>query len=123
VRVAAAAGARGVVASGTHDPWAPEALRAGAGLQFALPVARIDGIEALPAPLVALSPDGEPLDRRPLPDGAVLAFGSERTGLSRAALERADRRIAIPMRPGVSSLNLATAVAVVLYAWRLGRRP
>ena len=27
----------------------------------------------------------------------------------------------IPMTPGVSSLNLATAVAVVLYAWRFGR--
>jgi tRNA G18 (ribose-2'-O)-methylase SpoU len=25
------------------------------------------------------------------------------------------------MRPGVSSLNLATAAAAVLYAWRLGQ--
>ena len=32
-----------------------------------------------------------------------------------------DRRIAIPMRAGVSSLNLASAVAVILYLWRLGR--
>ncbi|MGK7311739.1 MAG: TrmH family RNA methyltransferase, partial [Candidatus Longimicrobiales bacterium M2_2A_002] len=32
-----------------------------------------------------------------------------------ALLDRADRRVAIPMRPGVSSLNLATAVAVTLY--------
>jgi tRNA G18 (ribose-2'-O)-methylase SpoU len=37
-------------------------------------------------------------------------------------LARAERRIAIPMRPGVSSLNLACAVAVVLYAW-LAARP
>jgi len=52
----------------------------------------------------------------------VLAFGSERRGLSEAMLGRADRRIAIPMRAGVSSLNLAAAVAVVLYAWRLAQR-
>jgi tRNA(Leu) C34 or U34 (ribose-2'-O)-methylase TrmL len=27
------------------------------------------------------------------------------------------------MRPGVSSLNLATSVAAVLFAWRLSARP
>ena len=55
-----------------------------------------------------------------IPMRAILAFGSERRGLSPALRARAARRIAIPMRQGVSSLNLATAVAVVLYAWRLG---
>jgi TrmH family RNA methyltransferase len=64
-------------------------------------------------------PDGEPLRSSAIPAGAVLAFGSERTGLTAALIERADQHIAIPMRTGVSSLNLATAVAVVLYAWRL----
>jgi TrmH family RNA methyltransferase len=56
-----------------------------------------------------------------LADGAVLAFGSERSGLTEALLRRADGRFALPMRPGVSSLNLAAAAAAVLYAWRLGR--
>jgi RNA methyltransferase, TrmH family len=37
-------------------------------------------------------------------------------------LARAERRIAIPMRDGVSSLNLACAVAIVLYGW-LAARP
>jgi tRNA G18 (ribose-2'-O)-methylase SpoU len=32
---------------------------------------------------------------------------------------RADAVVRLPMREGVSSLNLATAVAAVLYAWRL----
>ena len=39
--------------------------------------------------------------------GAILAFGTERHGLSDELLERADLRLGIPMRPGVSSLNLA----------------
>jgi TrmH family RNA methyltransferase len=49
----------------------------------------------------------------------VLAFGTERHGLSGELLDRADGRVAIPMREGVSSLNLATSVAVVLFAQRL----
>ena len=52
------------------------------------------------------------------PPRAVLAFGTERHGLSAELLERADARVAIPMRAGVSSLNLATSVAVVLFCRR-----
>jgi tRNA G18 (ribose-2'-O)-methylase SpoU len=36
---------------------------------------------------------------------------------------RADARLSIPMRAGVSSLNLATSVAAVLFAWRLSSAP
>lgn len=119
VRVAAAAGVAGVLTTGRHDPWHPTALRGSAGLHFALPVARLGSLPASPRPLVALHPTGEPLHAAAIPEGAVLAFGSERDGLSPALLARADRRLAIPMRNGVSSLNLATAAAVVLYTWRL----
>jgi tRNA G18 (ribose-2'-O)-methylase SpoU len=31
----------------------------------------------------------------------------------------AEERVSIPMRAGVSSLNLATSVAALLFAWRL----
>jgi TrmH family RNA methyltransferase len=120
VRVAAAAGAAAVLTTGPQDPWHPAALRGSAGLHFALPVARIDRLPTEgDRPLIAVHPDGEP--RRPgvLPDRATLAFGSERRGLSREMLDAADRQIAIPMRQGVSSLNLASAVAVILYTWRL----
>lgn len=123
IRVAAAAGADGVLTLGRHDPWHPTALRGAAGLHFALPVARLHDLPALSRPLVALHPEGSPLGELPLPPSAVLAFGTERDGLSAALLDRADQRIAIPMRAGVSSLNLATAVAVTLYAWRLALGP
>jgi RNA methyltransferase, TrmH family len=113
VRVAAAAGAAGVVTTGARDPWDPAALRGSAGLHFALPVGRVTAPPA-DRPLIALDPAGEPLDR--LPADAVLAFGTERHGLGDELLARADVRVAIPMRAGVSSLNLATAVAVALYA-------
>ena len=131
VRVAAGAGVAGVVTTGMHDPWDPAALRGSAGLHFALPVGRDDGfVAALAAeagasgpaarrPLLALDPEGDVLDPAALPSDAVLAFGTERHGLSDALLARADARLRLPMRPGVSSLNLATAVSAVVFAWRL----
>ena len=116
VRVAAAAGAAGVLVTGPHDPWHPRALRGSAGLHYAVPVAATPDLPPAERPLVAVDLEGEPLDGPSLPRDAVLAFGSERRGLEPALLERADRLVRIPMRTGVSSLNLATAVAVVLYA-------
>lgn len=144
IRVAAAAEAAGVLTTGRQDPWDPVAVRGAAGLHFALPVARI---ERLPGgggsgregggdgdghgdtiyddlhgrPLLALDPEGEPLSPRELPARALLAFGTERAGLSEEMLARADARLRLPMREGVSSLNLATSVAAVLYSMRLCR--
>ncbi len=124
VRVAAAAGASGVVTTGEHDPWHASALRGSAGLHFALAVARAEG----PGPvgrlapegrsLVAVDPGGVPFPGRRPPPRALLAFGTERRGLRPGTLDRADLQVRIPMRAGVSSLNLATSVAALLYGWR-----
>jgi TrmH family RNA methyltransferase len=119
VRVAAAADAAALVAVGENDPWNPDAVRGGAGLQFALPVAAVAELPVSDRPLLAIDPEGEDLDPARLPARAALAFGTERHGLSDELLGRADARIAIPMRPGVSSLNLATSVSAVLFACRL----
>jgi tRNA G18 (ribose-2'-O)-methylase SpoU len=43
-------------------------------------------------------------------------FGAEGDGLSRTALDAADRVVTIPMAHGVDSLNVAAAAAVVLDA-------
>jgi TrmH family RNA methyltransferase len=116
VRVAAAAGAAGVLTTGDRDPWDPAALRGSAGLHFALPVRRVASLPRSDRPLAAVVPEGEPLRSGRLARNTVLAFGSERTGLDPGLAALADVSVAIPMRAGVSSLNLATAVAVVLYA-------
>ena len=120
IRVAAAAGAAGVITTGPQDPWNPAALIAGVGLQYALPVARTAILPDCDRLLVAVDPGGEPLRQGSIPANAILAFGAEREGLSRSIMASADHCVSIPMSTGVSSLNLATAVAVVLYAWKLG---
>jgi tRNA (cytidine/uridine-2'-O-)-methyltransferase len=53
--------------------------------------------------------------------GDALLFGAESAGLPTTVLEQIEpaRRLSIPMRAGNRSLNLANAVAVVVYeAWR-----
>jgi RNA methyltransferase, TrmH family len=120
VRVAAAADAAGVMTTGRQDPWHPDALRGSAGLHFALPVHHLHSVRTQGRELVALDPEGEPLHPQALRPAAVLAFGTERDGLSAELLAQAHRRVALPMAAGVSSLNLAPAVAATLYALKLG---
>ncbi|KUN64989.1 rRNA methyltransferase [Streptomyces canus] len=120
IRLAAGFGATGVVTTGTLDPWHPTVVRAGAGLHFATAVERLTVAELPAGPVFALDPEGDDIRGVKLPDDAVLAFGSERSGLSPELRARAGRLVALPMRPQVSSYNLATSVAMTLYHWSLG---
>jgi|HubBroStandDraft_3_1064219.scaffolds.fasta_scaffold03338_2 TrmH family RNA methyltransferase len=122
IRVAAAVEVAGVLTTGRQDPWDPVAVRGSAGLHFALPVARLERLEPSDRPLLAFDPEGEELRPELVPPRALLAFGTERDGLSRELLDSADARLRLPMREGVSSLNLATSVAAVLYSLRLTPR-
>ncbi len=122
IRVSAAAGAEGLIGTGQHDLWSAGAIRGSAGLHYALPLLHSEEVPRLDRPRIAVTPEGAPLAPGAIPDNALLIFGSERRGLPDDVVAGADTTIRIPMRPGVSSLNLATAVAVALYAWRLGPR-
>ena len=123
VRAAAAADAAAVLTTGPNDPWHRSCLRGSAGLHYALPVLRIDDLPRTNGrPLVAFDPDGLPLQPGSVPDDAILLFGSERRGLDQRWRRSAEQIFSLPMRPGVSSLNLATSVAAVLYRWRIDRR-
>jgi tRNA (cytidine/uridine-2'-O-)-methyltransferase len=52
----------------------------------------------------------------PYEQNSVLVFGSETEGMPQRILDKHPERIfRIPMRPDVRSLNLATAVGIVLY--------
>lgn len=118
VRVAAAANAQAVITTGASDPWDRAALRGSAGLHFALPVWRIEDLPREGPLLIALDPEGSDISQLDLPDHGFYAFGTERGGLSEEVTSGASVRVSIPMRPGVSSLNLATSVAVVLFMLR-----
>ena len=122
IRLAAGFGVTGVVTTGDVDPWNPAVVRGSAGLHFATAVGRADLAELPPGPVHVLDPDGEDIRDVDLPDRALLAFGSERHGVSPELRAAASRLVAIPMRPQVSSFNLATSVAMTLFHW-MSTRP
>ena len=133
-RVAEASGATGLaLAEGCAHPNHPRALRASAGSLLRLSVARDVALDELDEHLgscdpicLALTPrGGEDLYEVDLPPGAVvLMVGAEGQGLSPASLERAERKLSLPMRPAVESLNSTVAAALTLYEIerRRGRR-
>ncbi len=114
VRAAAALEARSVACTGPADVWSPAAIRGSAGLHWAVDVRGGITLAELKGPLVGFDPGGRSLHEVDLPAEAMLVFGTERHGLSAPAREACTALVAIPMREGVSSLNLATAVAVAL---------
>lgn len=124
-RNAAAFGADAVLLdAGTCDPLYRKAIRVSAGTSLTVPFGRLPTGDALLAlcerraltPL-ALTPRGEDIAALPPLPRALLLLGAEGPGLPEALMARA-RRVAIPMAPGVDSLNVAVAGAVALH--RLG---
>jgi TrmH family RNA methyltransferase len=114
LRSAAAFGAGSVaVAPGTADPFGAKAVRASMGAVFALPIARVEDVDALPGETIALvaRPDAEPL-RGPLAP-CTLLVGAERAGLPDGVVARADRVARVPIH--TESLNAAMAATVALY--------
>jgi TrmH family RNA methyltransferase len=131
LRVAEAAGATGVIVTkGSTDPLSPKSLRGSMGSAFRLPLwtgptleealgwcaERAIGTVATAAAAAALHTD---IDWT-LPRAVVL--GPEAGGLSEAELKATEEAVRIPMREPVESLNLATALAVVLYEAARQRR-
>ncbi|MEJ2503944.1 MAG: RNA methyltransferase [Gemmatimonadota bacterium] len=110
-----------VVLPGTVDPWNPKAVRAAAGALFRLPVVRAD-VAAVAEwlarhgfLLAGADAGGTPIDRTTLPQRVALAVGNEGAGLSGSVRERCERRLAVPMRAGTESLNVAVAAGILLY--------
>jgi tRNA G18 (ribose-2'-O)-methylase SpoU len=109
----------------TADPLYRRSVRVSLGHVLRVPWARLrdlpDGLAVLREhglALVALTPtpDAEPIDDLGRDPGPVaLLLGAEGPGLTPATLRAADRRVRIPLAPGVDSLNVATAAAIAFH--------
>lgn len=124
LRVAEAAGATGVIATtGSTDLLSPRALRGAMGSTFRLPLwTNADfagvlswcgerGIRTASADLAATQSHTAFAWSHP----TAVIMGAEAEGLTLAEVQAADERIRIPMQPPVESLNVAVALAVILY--------
>ena len=117
-RNAAAFGVDAVVLDPScSDPLLRRSVRVSVGNVLKVPWARATtwplAVEELE--VLALTPTGDhDVTSMVAPERWVALVGSEGEGLSDVALAAADRRVRIPMAPGVDSLNVATALAVAL---------
>ncbi|GAA4440839.1 RNA methyltransferase [Phytohabitans houttuyneae] len=130
-RGAAALGIDGVLLSPScADPLYRRSVRVSMGEVFAVPYATLspwpaalDQVRSAGFTVLAMTPaaDAVPIQRLTAQERArpALLLGAEGPGLSRAAVAASDRRVVIPMRRGVDSLNVAAAAAVAF--WELGR--
>lgn len=127
VRLAAGMGCAGVITTGDVDPWHKNCLRGSQGLHYALPIFHVDSVEhdcLQNKTIVAFDERGDDLQtcRAITSHGIVLAFGSERAGMSVLLKSAADHTVKIPIRDGVASYNLATSVAMGVYHYRMNKK-
>ena len=105
------------------DVFNPKVVRATAGTLFHLPIFPHTDLETLLGLgcTIMAADAGEPSGSIPIrsirsiPARTILAVGSESRGLSDAVLDAAAVRFTIPLKPGVESLNAATATAIALF--------
>jgi len=65
--------------------------------------------------------DGEDAFRADLTGPIAIVIGSEGDGISRLTLEKCDRRITLPMKGHIDSLNASVAAGILLYEVMRGR--
>ena len=114
IRTSAALGASGVIVLGDADPWNPRVIQAASGTQFALPVGRVLSLPAFKGELIVCDPKGDDVSLLDLPADSIFFFGTERDGVSSLVDMHTAKKVSIPMKEGVSSLNLAVSVGAVL---------
>ena len=126
IRVLAARGVKNMIVSGELAKliWHKDALRASAGLHFALDNIfsfknskdAFNFLKSADYGIFALDADGEELNlAENFSTQSAFVFGSERRGISDFIKARADKILSLPMQDKVSSMNLATSVAATLY--------
>jgi TrmH family RNA methyltransferase len=122
MRTADAAGTTGLILVGECcDPHSPECVRASTGSIFAMPLVKMntasfaDYARAFPGDVVGTAALAKSDFRRAYGADTLLVMGSESKGLSQAASNACKTLVRIPMKPGVESLNVATATALMLY--------
>ena len=130
VRSAAAAGASGLwLSADSVDFDHPKVLRASAGQWFRLSMSTRDDLSALVRQCqaagmqaVATVPTAKQtfwqIDLR---SPTLILLGNEGAGLSPELVALANERVTIPLQPGVESLNVAIAAALILYEARRQR--
>jgi RNA methyltransferase, TrmH family len=107
--------------SGTVDPFSPKVVRSAAGAHFHI------AIKPIAAPdfkrlshrhsqvLISDSAGSISYDEANLSGDVIVVVGSEAKGVSPSWIDLASSSIAIPLGPGIESLNAAVAGSIILF--------
>jgi 23S rRNA (guanosine2251-2'-O)-methyltransferase len=126
IRTAAALALGGVVVAGPHPPpLGGAAAKVAAGALPLVPVAHVGSLgdyarRARDAGfwVYGAGRGGEPVAGVDLPERLLLCLGAEASGLRSKTRAFLDGLLAIPIAPGVESLNLSVAAAILAWEWR-----
>jgi len=121
LRTALGLGAAGVIAlPGTAELTNPKVVRGSMGALFRLPAVSLDRNEFLDwarehsVRILAAEMSGTPIGGLTTVGPVAVVLGNEGAGLS-PELRRAGQAVAIPIKPGAESLNVAVAAGILLY--------
>jgi tRNA G18 (ribose-2'-O)-methylase SpoU len=125
IRISAAFGADGMLlGERCHDPFWRQSVRVSMGTIFKLPLARSENIlldlqrlkdRGYELVATVLDPEAECLGDTPSGKRRGILFGNEAQGLDPQCIRACDRKVKIPMREGIDSLNVAVAAGIFLY--------
>ena len=123
IRTAECAGAHGVIVPQHRSVGlTPSAVKASAGAVEYIKVARVTNLNRTIEDLqkkniwiYALDMDGEDYSRVDFTGGTALVIGAEGEGISRLTGTKCDRKIALPMKGHLDSLNASVAAGIMMY--------
>ena len=120
IRSSAAFGVSGIVIlKEAAHPFHPRSVRVAGSALFRIPLFQGPSLDEFKVPdgqIVTLSPHGRDIGIYSFPDTFCMVPGLEGPGLP-GNLKGATA-LAIPMKPGVESINAALATGIALYVWR-----
>ena len=123
IRTAECVGAHGVIVPERRSAGlTPAAAKAAAGALNHMPIARvtnlnrtIDELKEKGVWIIGAAMDGESAFTCDLTGPAALVIGSEGDGISRLTMEKCDRKVSLPMKGHLDSLNASVAAGVLMY--------
>lgn len=123
IRTAEAAGADGIIMNeGTVDPYNPKVIRSTMGAIFRVPIISVPDFPGLVRELgmrgvhvYAAHLQGKIFYEYDYREASAFLIGNEGNGLSDEISSLAERKISIPMKGSVESLNASVAATIIMF--------
>ncbi|MBI2043467.1 RNA methyltransferase [Candidatus Pacearchaeota archaeon] len=121
-RTAFAAGVNGIIFQGDENQFInEETLHLSVGTIARIPLVKMNIFQAIKelkktsTKIFSIQMDGESIFKENLSGPIAFVLGAEGKGLSEEVSKKCDKKLSIPMRQGIDSLNVGISAAIVIY--------